>query len=130
MPSTDDEEFTNLEEAIPTSVVLWNRLLVMATVLGVADKVVAQLKVHMPELLADPGFRVYRWHDPDLADGLAMPAASIGRAVSEASRELHHDVSTGSAASSRSSSSRGSGGGFSSGGGGGFSGGGGRGGGF
>lgn len=124
------EEFTNLEEAIPTSVVLWNRLLVMATVLGVADKVVAQLKVHMPELLADPGFRVYRWHDPDLADGLAMPAASIGRAVSEASRELHHDVSTGSAASSRSSSSRGSGGGFSSGGGGGFSGGGGRGGGF
>jgi hypothetical protein len=33
-------DFTKLEEAIPTDVVLWNRLLVMATAFGIADKVV------------------------------------------------------------------------------------------
>ena len=126
-------EFTRLEEAIPTDVVLWNRLLVMATVLGVADKVVEQLRVYMPELMGSSHFWAADWYRDDV-DDLSMPCAaldvSMGLARDTVASELHHDVSTSSSASSRNSSSRGSGGGFSSGGGGGFSGGGGRGGGF
>lgn len=41
-------DFTRLKEAVPQDVVLWNRLLVMAVVLGVSEKVIAQLKVAAP----------------------------------------------------------------------------------
>jgi len=116
------EDFTRLEEAIPTDVVLWNRLLVMATVFGVADKVVKQLRVHVPEMLTDPAFGLYTWFDSGTDKGFAAPAAALKGAIP--SSGARHEVSTSGASSSRSSSSRGSGGGFSSGGGGGFSGGG------
>ena len=36
------KDFTRLGEAIPTDVVLWNQLLVMAVVLDVADEVIKQ----------------------------------------------------------------------------------------
>jgi uncharacterized membrane protein len=48
------EDFTRLEEAVPRDVVLWNRLLVMAVILGVADKVIEQLQMYLPEVLANP----------------------------------------------------------------------------
>lgn len=124
-------DFTRLEEAIPTDVVLWNRLLVMATELGVADKVVQQLKVFAPDLLAKSP--LLAWVGSDTKD-VEMPMAAIGRSAvaarGKSSKVLYHEVSTYDTATSSDSSSRGSGGGFSSGGGGGFSGGGGRGGGF
>ncbi len=124
-------DFTRLEEAIPTDVVLWNRLLVMATELGVADKVVQQLKVFAPDLLTRSP--LLAWVGSDTKD-VEMPIAAIGRSAAagrgKASSGLYHETSTSDIASSHDSSSRGSGGGFSSGGGGGFSGGGGRGGGF
>ncbi len=125
-------DFTRLEEAIPTDVVLWNRLLVMATVLGVAEQVVKQLKVYAPQLVEDPDLESYAWCSRT-EDGLEIPLAALSRTVekshSASYSALHpssdyNEVSSSSLSSSRDSSSRGSGGGFSSGGGGGFSGGG------
>lgn len=116
-------EFTNLHEAIPTDVILWNRLLVMAVALGVADKVIEQLKVAMPEMLKDPQFMpVYSWYY--YGNGMRTNAIeSVTKSVTAA-----HSVSTAALASSNSSSGGGFGGGFSGGGGGGFGGGGGGGG--
>jgi uncharacterized membrane protein len=135
-------DFTRLEEAIPTDVILWNRLLVMASALGVAERVMEQLKVRLPQVVADPAFVAATWYAEGLGnDNVALPpAAFFERVIADGRSESlakvqpaapsHHETSTSSVASSRDSSSSGSGGGFSSGGGGGFSGGGGRGGGF
>lgn len=135
-------DFTRLEEAIPTDVILWNRLLVIATALGVAERVMEQLKVRLPQVVADPAFVAGTWYAEEFGnDGVALaPATFFERVIADGRSESlakvqptapsHHETSTSSVASSRDSSSSGSGGGFSSGGGGGFSGGGGRGGGF
>ncbi len=112
-------DFTHLDEAVPTDVVLWNRLLVMAVVLDVADEVVKQLKVVAPELLEDPylaptyGWYYWGW-------GPHTPVHAFSDCVKSA-----HEVSIANLSSSSSSSGGGGGGGFSSGGGGGFGGGGG-----
>lgn len=111
------QEFTRLDEAVPTDVILWNRLLVMAVALGVADKVIEQLKVVMPELLDDPSFMpVYSWYYMGHS-GMGSPADVFGGAI--------HDASVAAIANSVDASGSGGGGGFSSGGGGGFGGGGG-----
>ena len=117
-------DFTRLEEAIPADVTLWNRLLVMATELDVADKVIAQLKVAMPQVLADSAFGA--WYSDELKDPREAFERSVDRGKDTSSSKLYHNVSTEDLASSRDSSSEGSGGGFSgsSSGGGGFSGGG------
>lgn len=113
-------EFTRLEEAVPSDVVLWNRLLVMAVVLGVADEVIEQLKVALPEVLEDPGLMpTYGWC---LWHGSARRSAAA--ALGEGFDSAHH-VSAAALASSSDSSGGGGGGGFSGGGGGGFGGGGG-----
>ena len=112
------KDFTRLEEAIPQDVVLWNRLLVMAVVLGVADEVIKQLKMVAPELLASTALSsTYGWY---YAGGPSAPMRSFTKAAASA-----HSVSAAKLASSSSSSGGGGGGGFSSGGGGGFGGGGG-----
>lgn len=112
------KDFTRLNEAVPRDVVLWNRLLVMAVVLGVADEVIEQLKTTMPEVLRDPQMMpTYAWYYGSTA---SRPYRGISNSVSSA-----HHVSTAALASSSSSSGGGGGGGFSGGGGGGFGGGGG-----
>ena len=113
------KDFTRLEEAIPTDVALWNQLLIMATVLGVADEVIRQLKVAMPRLLDDPYFYSYGWYYYG-SRGIGSPAGVVGSSFGQA-----HSVSASKLASSSSSSGGGGGGGFSGGGGGGFGGGGG-----
>ena len=111
-------DFTRLEEAVPRDVVLWNRLLVMAVVLGVADEVIKQLKMTMPEILEDPMMRpTYGWY-------YVGPHGSPYRSF-QSNYGSAHDVSTAKIAASESSSGGGGGGGFSGGGGGGFGGGGG-----
>ena len=111
-------DFTRLKEAVPRDVVLWNRLLVMAVVLGVADEVIEQLKTTMPEILSDPAIMpTYAWY---YAGPHGRPYQSINTSVASA-----HHVSTAATASSSWSSGGGGGGGFSGGGGGGFGGGGG-----
>lgn len=113
------KDFTRLGEAVPHDVVLWNRLLVMAVILGVADEVIKQLQVAAPELLSDPAVApVYGWYYYGGVYG--APAHAFDSAVSSA-----HQVSTAALASSSMSSGGGFGGGFSGGGGGGFGGGGG-----
>ena len=113
-------EFTHLSEAVPDDVILWNRLLVMAVVLGVADKVIEQLRATMPQVLDDPGFMptygwyYYGWH------GGSSPADAFTKSLDSA-----HHVSEAALAASSDSSGGGGGGGFSGGGGGGFGGGGG-----
>ena len=112
------KDFTRLEEAVPRDVVLWNRLLVMAVVLGVADEVIKQLKMTIPEILEDPRLaRTYGWY---YVGPHGSPYRSFHDNYSSA-----HSVSTAKLAASESSSSGGGGGGFSGGGGGGFGGGGG-----
>lgn len=116
------KDFTRLNEAIPDDVVLWNRLLVMATALGVAEEVISQLKVALPHVLEDPYMRgVYGWYFYDGTSRTAMaPAAAIHDHVTSA-----HNITTAKLSSSSFSSGGGGGGGFSGGGGGGFGGGGG-----
>ncbi|MEE8716100.1 MAG: DUF2207 domain-containing protein [Coriobacteriales bacterium] len=122
-------DFTNLKESIPTDVVLWNRLLVMAVVLGVADRVAEQLKTSVPQLYDDEALApMLWWYMP--YGSLGRPYAVFGDAISEAK-----SLSAGELAKTAMSSATGDSGGFSGGGfgggfgGGGFSGGGGFGGG-
>lgn len=112
-------DFTRLNEAIPTDVILWNRLLVMAVVLGVSDKVIKQLQVAMPQLLEDPMLAPsYHWV---VGHGsVDSPQRGFSSAVDTAA-----SISTAELAESSDSSGGGGGGGFSGGGGGGFGGGGG-----
>ncbi len=51
------KDFSRLNEAPPASVVLWNRFLVLAVVFGIAEEVIAQLKVAVPAGRAGPGLR-------------------------------------------------------------------------
>ena len=112
------KDFTRLEEAVPRDVVLWNRLLIMAVVLGVADEVIKQLRMVAPELLNDVALAsTYGWY---YGHGPSMPMRSFSEAAATA-----HSVSTAALSSSSDSGGGGGGGGFSGGGGGGFGGGGG-----
>lgn len=111
------KDFTRLDEAVPQDVVLWNRLLVMAVVLGVSEEVIKQLKVAAPQVLDDPYLSsTYGWY--------YGPSHSPIRSFTDASSTAH-SVSTAKLADSSDSSGGGGGGGFSGGGGGGFGGGGG-----
>ena len=113
------KDFTRLKEAVPNDVVLWNRLLVMAVVLGVADEVIQQLQVAMPELLADPDFMpTYVWVSGH--GSMDSPSAAFASAAAAS-----YQASSAAIAASNNSSGGGGGGGFSGGGGGGFGGGGG-----
>lgn len=113
------KDFTRLDEAVPTDVVLWNRLLVMAVVLGVADEVIEQLRVSVPQVVSDPAFLpTYVWWSAH--GSMGAPAAAFGDMAASS-----YKASTAAVAASSSSSGGGGGGGFSGGGGGGFGGGGG-----
>lgn len=117
-------DFTRLEEAIPTDVVLWNRLLIMATVLGVADEVIKQLAERLPDVLQDEDFLGNGWQNEIEHPPVNLIDKSVGAAVAASAAALYHDSSPSTVAHSHDTSSSGGGGGFSSGGGGGFSGGG------
>jgi uncharacterized membrane protein len=107
-------DFSRLQEAPPSSVVLWNQFLVLAVVFGIADAVIAQLKVAVPQVVSDPAFATTYWWVA-AGSGYDAPISSLAGGFTSAAK----------IASSELSSSSGGGGGFSSGGGGGFGGGGG-----
>jgi uncharacterized membrane protein len=97
-------DFTDLDEAVPQDVVLWNRLLVMAVVLGVSEQVIEKLGVAAPDVVDDPDFSpTYVWCGTGY--GTPAPATSMGFSLN--------------AAFTVASSGSGSGDGFSGGGGGG-----------
>ena len=113
------EDFTRLKEAIPSDLILWNKLLVMGVALGVSKEVLRQLAEAVPpEVREADGFYdnypCYWWYYHHY--GTESPLDSFNDVYHESIREL---------ASSSDSSSGGGGGGFSGGGGGGVGGGGG-----
>ena len=107
-------DFSSLHDAPVLSLAIWEHYLVYAITLGVAKKVIDQLKIIMPELSDVSRTAVPAWfilsRDGDFSSGFASLTESL--------------ESTMHAALSPSSSSSGGGGGFSSGGGGGGGGGG------
>ena len=113
------EDFTNLDEAAPSDLILWNKLLVLAVAFGVSDEVLHRLADAVPQDLRgteDMGYcyPVYWWCYPH--GRLGSPTGATGGAYRESVAQL---------ASSSASSGGGFGGGFSGGGGGGVGGGGG-----
>ena len=114
-------DFGRLHEKPPEAVVLWEQYLVYAVVFGIADKVLAQMRVTVPEVLEDAGYQDVFWFtSPSAASSFgdafgAMSSFSQGlsAAVIAASPPSSGSGSSGSSSSGSSSS------GFSGGGGGG-----------
>ncbi len=107
-------DFSRLQEAPPASVVLWNQFLVLAVIFGIAEQVIARLKVSVPQVAADPTFATTYWW-VSAGQGYAAPISALSTGFTSAT----------TIASSTLSGASGGGGGFSGGGGGGFGGGGG-----
>lgn len=105
------KDFSRLDEAPPTSVILWNRFIVLAVVFGIAEQVIEQLRIKVPQVVADPAFQTSYWWA--YSSGHGSPVHAVSSSF----------VSAASVAKSEMSSASGGGGGFS--GGGGFGGGGG-----
>lgn len=103
-------DFTNLKEAVPTDVVLWDKLLVLAVVLGVSDRVIEQLRAAAPQVLEDPMVApIYLWYMP--YGMMGSPMQVFDSSVSEA-----HQLSSMELAQTLDSSSSGGFGGFGGGG--------------
>ncbi len=108
------EDFTNLQEAIPTDVLLWKKMLVYSVIFGISAKVAKQLETRFPEMLDDPNILpVWMW--------VNVGHSGHASAVQQMSVSYNSVFASGS---SGSSSGGGGGGGFSGGGGGGGGGGG------
>ena len=111
------KDFSRLDEAPVASMVVWERYLVDAVALGVAEDLVRNLALRVPEVATNPSFATWYVGSQVLAGhggGVASGLAGIG--------SFAVDVGRGAAGAFRPSSS-GSGGGFSGGGGGGSGGG-------
>jgi uncharacterized membrane protein len=106
-------DFSRLKEAPPASVAIWNRFIVLAVVFGIAEEVIRQLRVAVPDVVADPRFQTMYWWVYS-GNGEMSPVASLQGGFASASQ----------IAASEMSSASGGGGGFSGGGGGGGGGGG------
>jgi len=109
------KDFGRLQEKPPEAVVLWEQFLVYAVTFGIADQVVKDMAIKIPEVVDDPVFRTsyYLW--------FATPGGGGLSAFNEIHQSFDQAVSV---ATSSSSSGSGGGGGFSGGGGGGGGGGG------
>jgi uncharacterized membrane protein len=119
------KDFSNLREAVPTDVKVWDHFLVYAVVLDVADKVNEQLAITLPQVHRSPSFRSSRmWVAPvaGVVGGTAAFHSLSGTFSSAVGKSQRHATLSSFGSSSRSG---GGGGGFSGGGGGGFGGGGG-----
>jgi uncharacterized membrane protein len=107
------EDFSNMKDAPVESLIIWERFLVYAVVLGVASHVISGLAVRLPTMVNNPGFAP--WWVPiggrsDMGTSMDNFPGSWGTAATSAMTPAN--------------TSSGSGGGFSGGGGGGGGGGG------
>ena len=102
-------DFSRLNEAPPTHVVLWEHFIVMAVVFGIAEQVIEALRVRVPEIANDPTFARTAWWVTAPHMGGTSPASALSTGFTSAAQ----------VATSQMSSSSGGGGGFSGGGGGG-----------
>lgn len=113
------EDFTNLDDAVPGDLILWNKMLVLAVAFGVSDEVLRQLADAVPvdRRVDENGMYYYPSYWWYYSHGsLHSPMSEMHDAYQATVAEL---------ASSSNSSAGGFGGGFSGGGGGGVGGGGG-----
>lgn len=113
------EDFTNLDDAVPGDLILWNKMLVLAVAFGVSDEVLRQLADAVPvdRRMDENGMYYYPSYWWYYSHGsLHSPMSEMHDAYQATVAEL---------ASSSNSSTGGFGGGFSGGGGGGVGGGGG-----
>jgi uncharacterized membrane protein len=102
--------FSNLKEAIPTSVIIWEKFLVYAITFGIASTVIKQLKVVLPNLANNDEFMRSNIYGAAFMSGnFSQSMNSFTSTFSSFSQTVNSSMSSGS----------GSGGGFSSGGGGG-----------
>jgi uncharacterized membrane protein len=101
------KDFGRMQEKPPTAVVLWEQYLVLATVFGIADEVIRDMRVAVPEVVDDPAFRATYWW-------VTVPGGGMPSFTSAFAQSM-----TAAVASSTASSGSGAGGGFSGGGGGG-----------
>lgn len=108
------KDFGRMKEKPPDSVVLWQHFLVLAVVFGMADEVIRNLHVKVPDVVRDPAFGTMAFMMVAPGDGGQSGFAAMRGGFAAAA----------SVASSSSSSGSGGGGGFSGGGGGGGGGGG------
>lgn len=113
------EDFTNLDEAVPDDLILWNKMLVLAVAFGVSADILRDLASAVPaeRRMNDDGsyaYPIYWWCYAH--GGIGSPMGEMSDAYRDTVRAL---------SSSQASSSGGFGGGFSGGGGGGVGGGGG-----
>lgn len=102
------KDFSRLEDAPVGHLILWERYLVFAVVLGVSAELVEGLASRLPQVMADPGFGVWYVGTYGRFDGFDRIETTSGSSFVAASTP----------------NSTGSGGGFSGGGGGGIGGGG------
>lgn len=113
-------DFTRLKDALPSDLILWNKLLIMACVFGISQEVSERLRAAYPELEEHPDliplYQMWFFHNATFAP-VGTPFEDMQHSFMAANHEAI-DTSIFSSAS-------GFGGGFSSGGGGGFGGGGG-----
>lgn len=117
-------DFSALDERPPTDVKVWGEFMVYAYEFGIADQVMKELRLKVPELFVEEAAdSVYVpwwfWYSPHYMHGAGVPLANA------LSNTVANTISTVNTALSSSSSGGGFGGGFSMGGGGGFGGGGG-----
>jgi uncharacterized membrane protein len=122
-------DFTRLDEQPPTGVKVWGEFMVYAYLFGVADEVIGQLKIEMPQLFNDDamvvggvGYMPFYWY-PGVVGASVTAAADVFDTAVSNSLDVVHAAASG--ASGGFSSGAGMGGGFSAGGGAGFGGGGG-----
>ena len=110
------KDFGRMQEKPPDAVVLWEQFLVYAVVFGIADQVVKDMQVRIPEVVQDPSFGRMYW--------LMFPVHGGSWSDSPFSQMSDSFTTSLAVATSSSSSGSGGGGGFSGGGGGGGGGGG------
>ena len=116
------EDFTALDEAVPTDTRVWGELLVYAYIFGVADKVAEKIQGLVPEIWEDDTFvYVSPWYFSHGHVAAASADAFFGKCFENMTSSAHEFL----APSGGGGSGFGGGGGFSGGGGGGFGGGGG-----
>lgn len=126
-------DFSTLDERPPTDVKVWGAFMVYAYLFGIADKVVDELKVTMPQLFGDevamgPGYTLlpwWYWYAASTGHAAGAPAGGLFQASLDETMRSAQAALSATPAGSGFSGIGGGGGGFSIGGGGGFSSGGG-----
>lgn len=81
-------DFTQLEEDKPSDVALWGKLMAFAVMLGVADKVMDEVPITVPDARRN-GIQDIVWNAPFMHPNSAFVARCVGAIVSEGGRSAY-----------------------------------------